>query len=204
MEEMITHSYLEVWLLNWGSLAIFFLLAVGIIALPVPEETLMVVAGALIEGGRLHLGSTFFAAFLGSICGISVSYFLGRSIGHFIIHHFGKWLGIKQKQIQTAHNWVEKYGGWAIFTGYFIPGIRHFTGFSAGATDLQYSRFALFAFPGALCWVTTFLSLGYFLGEHCSYLCYYLEDRIDNILSLLILLIALLGLYLTHRKSIQN
>lgn len=200
MDGIVASNSLEIWLLHWGSIALFFLLAVGIIALPVPEETLMVIAGALVHGGKLHIIPTFFAALLGSLCGITVSYFLGKGVGHYIVRHFGKWLGIKQSQMDIAHNWFEKYGRWAIFIGYFIPGIRHFTGISAGATDLAYSHFILFAFTGALCWISTFLSIGYFLGGYCSFFCCYLMGQINSVLSITLLFLSLFGLYFTHRK----
>jgi undecaprenyl-diphosphatase len=49
--------------------------------------------------------------------------------------------------------------------GYFIPGVRHLTGYVAGASELSFSNFALFAYTGAFCWAATFITLGYFLGE---------------------------------------
>lgn len=200
MEEMIQLNALEVWLLQWGSLALFFMLAVGIIALPVPEETLMVIAGALVRAEKLHLEATFIASLLGSICGITVSYYLGKGLGHYLIQRFGKWLHIGKSQVTKAHNWFERYGGWALFIGYFIPGVRHFTGFSAGVASLEYPKFAIFAYTGALFWVTTFLSIGYFFGGYCSKVCGLLEHRVDDILSIIVLLLALYGLYLTHKK----
>ena len=56
-------------------------------------------------------------------------------------------------------------GHWALTFGYFIPGVRHFTAYAAGMSELEAPQFALFAYSGAVLWVGTFLSLGYFLGE---------------------------------------
>jgi membrane protein DedA with SNARE-associated domain len=55
--------------------------------------------------------------------------------------------------------------------GYFIPGVRHFTGFSSGMATLPFHHFALFAYSGALLWVTSFLTIGYFFGHKCFELC---------------------------------
>ncbi len=49
--------------------------------------------------------------------------------------------------------------------GYFIPGVRHLTAYAAGMSDLEAPQFALFAYTGAVLWVSAFLSLGYFLGD---------------------------------------
>ncbi len=165
------------WLVNYGSISLFFLLALGIVALPIPEETLMVIAGALMSNGTLGLPSTIISAYLGSVCGISLSYTLGRTVGLFFIHKYGRWVGLTQKRLNKAHRWFEHFGKWSLLFGYFIPGIRHFTGFCAGATYLEVGHFALFAYSGALLWVTTFLSLGYFFGNYWPELLAYISAK---------------------------
>lgn len=79
----------SLWLMQYGSFVLFILLTVGIIALPVPEETLMVIAGILMHKGKLAIPSTVLAAFLGSLCGITVSYWLGRTAGQYLITKYG-------------------------------------------------------------------------------------------------------------------
>lgn len=165
--ESLVNENLTAWLLQYGGLALFFLLAIGIIALPVPEETLMVFTGILMQNGSLPLTSTIIAAFLGSVCGITTSYFLGRSLGLYFIHKYGKYLGLRETQLASVHSWFERWGKWTLLIGYFIPGIRHFTGFTAGTTYLSYKQFAIFAYTGAFFWVATFLSVGYFFGTCC-------------------------------------
>lgn len=167
MEFLAEDSTLSLWLVQYGSFALFALLAVGILALPVPEESLMVAAGLLMSNGNLNVWPTFFAAFAGSACGISMSYFVGRTAGHFFLVKYGRWVGFTEKRITKAHEWFEKFGTWALMIGYFIPGVRHFTGFCAGTTDLKFSRFLIFAFVGAFLWVSTFLTLGYYFGDCC-------------------------------------
>ena len=63
------------------------------------------------------------------------------------------------------HNWFERIGRWSLFFGYYIAGVRHFTAMVAGASELEYPRFAAFAYSGAFMWVGTFLSLGYVIGD---------------------------------------
>src|SRR5271156_4612284 len=86
----------SVWLLDYGSFALFILLALGIIALPIPEETLLMVTGLLMSHGQLPIFKTVIAALLGSMTGITTSYVIGRSAGVFVIHKYGKWLGITE------------------------------------------------------------------------------------------------------------
>lgn len=174
IEVLSENSTFSLWLLHYGSFALFGLLAFGIIAFPVPEETLMLFAGLLMSQGRLSLTATPLAAIFGSICGISVSYLLGRTAGNYCIHRFGARVGLTESRLQKAHEWFEKFGTWTLMIGYFVPGLRHFTGFSAGTTNLEFNRFALFAYSGAVVWVSTFLTVGYFFGDCCIALLSYL------------------------------
>lgn len=182
------------WLLHYGSIGLFILLAAGIVALPVPEETLMIFAGFLMQSGKLHIPGTLLAAYLGSMCGITLSYILGRTAGHYLILTYGSWFGIRPHHLETAHNWFEKYGKWSLAFGYFIPGVRHFTGISAGLAELEYRSFALFAYMGALFWVSTFLSIGYFFGNYCLTMIETIDRNLDKLFVGLIIL-SLIGLF---------
>ena len=150
---------------QYGEIGLFVLLAVGIFGLPIPDETLLVLAGYLAAHDHLNVLALFLAAWLGSICGISLSYTLGRLLEHSVLLRYGKYIGITQPRLEKAHCWFERYGKWLLTFGYYIPGIRHFTGIVAGISYLRYRDFALFAYSGALLWALSFISLGYFFFE---------------------------------------
>lgn len=196
------YEVLTAWLTQYGSVALFFLLVSGIVILPIPEETLMVVAGVLMSQGILNTPSTLVAAYGGSICGITTSYLLGLTIGHFLIIKYGKWIGMTQSRLDKAHNWFEKFGKWTLIVGYFIPGVRHFTGFVSGTTEMQYKHFALFAYTGAVLWVTTFISIGYFCGNYCFEKFSKLESLDLN--STLTVFLALILIFLGYRYFIKK
>ncbi len=194
MHDWISIETITYWLENYGSLTLFVLLALGIIALPVPEETLLTITGVWLSKGLFANPSiTVLAAILGSMCGITVSYLLGRNLGHFLLHKYGSWIGITESRLEKAHNWFDKYGKWSLFFGYFIPGVRHFTGISAGITELQYKHFALFAYFGAALWVSTFLSIGYFFGDYWTSLFEVIEDEIEGSVTLFIAALIIIG-----------
>ncbi|MDH3505101.1 MAG: hypothetical protein OEM58_11325 [Nitrospirota bacterium] len=65
------------WISEYGYWAFFSLLMLGILGLPIPDETLLMFAGYLVSQGKLTFQPTMATAFLGSVCGISLSYFLG-------------------------------------------------------------------------------------------------------------------------------
>ncbi len=200
MEALAESQSLQIWLVQYGSFALFFLLVFGILALPIPEETLMVVAGVLMHHGELEIPATIAAALLGSMCGISSSYLLGRTAGLFLIHRYGRWVGIGQRQIDRGHAWFERFGKWSLIFGYFIPGVRHFTGVFAGVAELSFSHFALFAYTGAFIWVSCFLSIGYFFGSYWLLFFEKIEVEVDDLLTLGIAAAILIALYWLAKK----
>lgn len=207
MDNLPDLNTLSLWLTSYGSFALFGLLALGIIALPVPEETLMVIAGILMSQGTLQIHPTILAALGGSVFGITVSYLLGKSVGYYFLHKYGSWFGITEERIHSAHDWFERYGKWTLLIGYFIPGVRHLTGISAGASSLEYRYFALFAYTGAVFWVATFLSFGYFFGPYGLAFFQNYEFPIDEAVHLVILallLIAMVYFFIKYKKKDQR
>lgn len=159
-------SHVFAWIAEYGYGAIFVLLMLGVVGLPVPDETLLVYCGYLISKGVMHPVAAFFSALAGSWCGISLSYAIGRTAGLGVVHRFGKYLHITEERLDKVHAWFDRIGHWALFIGYYIAGVRHFTAIVAGTSKLKYTHFIAYAWSGGLVWVATFLTLGYFLGEN--------------------------------------
>lgn len=152
------------WITSYGGIALFCLLALGIVGLPVPDETLLVFVGVLIAKGKLNMFTTLIAAFAGSCLGITLSYILGYALEKLFIEKYGPWIGITEKKLAKVRYWFDKIDKWALFFGYFIPGVRHLTGYIAGTTEMSFRRFITFAYLGAFVWCVTFLTIGYVSG----------------------------------------
>ena len=90
---------------------------------------------------------------------------LGRPFGIHLIHRYGRYLHIKEEHLEKAHAWFGRAGHWSLTFGYFIPGVRHFTAYAAGMSDLRAATFMLFAYSGAALWAASFIALGFLLGE---------------------------------------
>jgi membrane protein DedA with SNARE-associated domain len=161
---VLTHTVFQ-WISQYGYAAIFGLLMLGIVGLPVPDETLLTFTGYLVFKQRLSLPLTLAAAYGGSITGISLSFLLGRSFGLRLVHRYGTVIHLTPERLEKVHQWFERKGRWTLTFGYFVPGVRHLTAYVAGASELDIFSFALFAYSGAFLWASTFITLGYFLGE---------------------------------------
>src|SRR5216117_1317514 len=160
MKEIALH-----WIGQYGYAGIFSLLILGIVGLPVPDEWLLTFSGFLVFKRRLLFVPTFAAAFCGSACGITVSYTLDRIFDTYVLVKYGSYIHLTPDRLARVHSWFERRGRWALLIGYFVPGVRHLTGYVAGASKLDLSNFMLFAYTGAFCWAAIFISLGYVLGE---------------------------------------
>jgi len=144
---------------------IFTLLVFGIVGIPLPDEFLLTFVGYMVFRRHLSLVPALATAFAGSVCGISLSFALGRTAGAWAIHRFASWLRITDRDLRRVHDWFERLGGWSLTFGYFVAGVRHLTALVAGMAGYETPKFAAYAFPGALMWTTTFIGLGVYLGE---------------------------------------
>jgi len=153
------------WIIAYGYWALFALLMLGILGLPIPDETLLMFSGYLVSQEKLAFQSTLATAFLGSVCGISLSYLLGRWIGPPIVLRCEQVFHLKSGTTDRAKLWYQRKGKYALFFGYFIPGVRHLTALLAGSARLPLSTFGLLAYSGGFVWSLTFISLGYGLEE---------------------------------------
>jgi membrane protein DedA with SNARE-associated domain len=157
------------WITEYGYFGIFFLLIFGIIGLPIPDEWLLVFSGYLVSREVLGVVPTLIIAALGSAGGLTVSYILGRSSGHYLVRKYGHWLCIDESRIQRVRQWFQSLGRWVLVVGPFIPGVRNLMGYVAGAAQLRPDIFMRFAYLGAMISSTTFVACGYFLGHHINW-----------------------------------
>jgi membrane protein DedA with SNARE-associated domain len=159
---------LQHWIDLYGYAGLFFALIFGIIGLPVPDESLLTLSGYLVSVGRFQFIPTFCVAALGSLTGITCSYWIGRAGGYRLIHKYGPRFHLTEERLLAVNKWFDRIGKWTLTVGYFIPGVRHFTALIAGASNLRYPVFAAFAYTGGVIWALTFITLGYSLGATWS------------------------------------
>jgi membrane protein DedA with SNARE-associated domain len=193
-------EYLDHFLANYGYFAIFFLLMLGIVGPLIPDDSILVLSGIAVHRGELELGTTIAVAYAGSLCGITLSYTLGRTGAIYVLERFPpvhRWV---DKHLPQVERWFERYGKWTLFFGYFIAGVRHFTALAAGMSKVRLRTFALYAYPGGLVWVISFISIGYFLGAEWEQIRHRF-DRGAIVVAAVLALIGLAGWYLRRRKN---
>ena len=120
------------------------------------------VSGILVRQGKLDYVAALAAGYGGSLCGITVSYVIGRNGLAYLIERVPFMRKNSAKYLERVHRWFERYGHWTLFFGYFVVGVRHFTAVVAGTSKMGVVHFAVYAYAGGLIWVISFVSLGLF------------------------------------------
>ena len=159
------HQHVVEFVTRYAYGGIFTLLVFGIVGVPVPDEFLLTFVGYMVFRQHLRFFPALASAFAGSACGITLSFVLGRTAGAWVVHRFGRWLHVNEADLKRAHDWFERLGGWSLTFGYFIAGVRHLTALAAGMADYEPPKFAAYAYGGALLWTSSFIGLGFYLGE---------------------------------------
>lgn len=153
------------WISEYGVAALSLLLMLGVFGLPIPDETLLTFAGVLVRQGHLNFATTWMGAAAGSMCGITVSYVLGRKFGPAAVARFGRWFHVDRQDLVRVERWLERRGKWTLTFGYFVPGVRHLTALVAGSSQLPTRVFAVYAYSGAAFWSLVFITLGWMMGS---------------------------------------
>ena len=139
----------------------------GLIVTPfLPGDSLLFAVGALValpETG-LSLPLMFVLLTVAAIMGDAVNYRIGRMMGPKIFHSEKSRL-LNKEHLLKAQRFYERHGGKAIFLARFVPIIRTFAPFVAGAGKMNYFRFWMFNVSGAIIWVGLFLVGGYVFGN---------------------------------------
>lgn len=154
---------------QYGYYAVFGLLALGIIGLPVPDELLMLFIGYLCSIMVLNYSMSLLVSFMGAISGMLLSYTLGKTFGQPLIDKHGKWVGLTTKRFEKVKGWFARFGLWTLFFGYFIPGVRSMTSYISGITSMPFRKYLLVTSLGSLTWVLIFVTIGYFLGASIKF-----------------------------------
>ncbi len=149
---------------HWGYLAIFAVVLLGNIGVPIPEETVLVVAGYMVWQGDLRLPLVVAIGILSAVAGDNLGYWIGREYGQGAIERYGHWILITPKRLEAARRFVTRHGSLGVFAARFLPGLRSLAGPLAGTTGLRPASFILANVLSAALYVPLAVGLGYAVG----------------------------------------
>lgn len=128
-----------------------------------PGDTLLFIAGAFCATGEMSYPILVLLLITAAVTGNTLNYWIGEAIGQRVFTHDYRW--INKDALHRTHNFFEKHGGKTIILARFVPVVRTFAPFVAGVSDMTHARFQLFNFTGAVLWVVSLVTGGYFFGN---------------------------------------
>ena len=136
----------------------------GLVVTPIlPGDSLLFAAGALAATGALDVGVLLVGLVAAAVLGDAVNYGIGARVGLRVFRPDARVL--KTEHLERTSRFYARYGGKTIVIARFVPIVRTFAPFVAGACRMSYPSFALYNVAGAFVWVFSLTLAGYFFGN---------------------------------------
>jgi membrane-associated protein len=148
----------------WIYLIVFIviMLASTIVGGPIPDNTFLVLAGAVAMDNRMSIEWLFIAAVLGGFAGYEINYWSGRLFGLSICKGTCP-LVLHDKNVQKALALMDRFGPVSLVLSRFMP-VFNLPSFIAGVNTMPHRRYAAFNLISAAVWSGILLVLGFYVG----------------------------------------
>src|SRR5450631_4345484 len=156
----------------WLLFAVLFIVIfaeTGLVVFPLlPGDSLLFLAGTVVAASGINVHLLVLTLFFAAVLGDSLNYGIGRYVGPKVFHRpqdslLGRFL--KPEYLDRTRRFYEKYGGFTIVIGRFVPIVRTFAPFLAGVGSMSYHQFLSFNLIGAVAWVGSLVYAGYLFGN---------------------------------------
>jgi membrane-associated protein len=155
--------------LLFAALFIVIFAETGLVIFPLlPGDSLLFLAGAVVASSSIDIHLLVLTLFVAAVLGDSLNYGVGHYIGPKAFNRpqdtrLGRWL--KPEYLHRTHRFYERYGGFTIIIGRFVPIVRTFAPFLAGVGAMTYRKFLAYNVIGAAAWVGSLVYAGYLFGN---------------------------------------
>ena len=157
---------LEPWIHHYGVAAVFVILTLESLGLPLPGESLLILTAILAGRGEMSFPGLLVAAWAGAVIGDNVGYLVGRTLGHRVAARYGGKIGLTEERLRRVEAVFAHYGPVTVAFARFVNVLRQLNGFVAGTMKMDWRRFLAFNALGAALWVLAWTMAGFYLGRH--------------------------------------
>ena len=159
-------GWIEYLIEAFGALGVALLMTLENLFPPIPSEFILPFAGFLVGRGELGFLPALVASTAGSLSGALILYALGHWGGRNLILRYGRFLRVKEADLDRAEGWFDKYDQWVILFGRMVPGVRSVVSIPAGMLRTPFLQFVLLTTAGSAAWNALLLGAGWYLGEN--------------------------------------
>ena len=155
---------------TFGYTGILVTMAIESACIPLPSEIIMPFSGYLVTTGQFTMLGVTLAGAVGNVVGSVVAYYAGVWGGRPFVERYGPYVLVSRKDLETADRWFAQYGEAAVFFSRMLPVVRTFISLPAGVARMNFPRFVLFTFLGALPWCYLLAYIGVKMGQEWEHL----------------------------------
>ena len=155
---------LEPWLHQYGVVAVFVILTFELFGIPLPGESLLVVAAILAGRGGISFSGLFFAAWAGAVIGDNIGYLIGRMLGRNLLLRYGGKIGLTTERLRKVEAVFARFGPLTVGFARFLNVLRQLNGVVAGTLEMDWRQFLVFNALGGALWVLVWTLVGFYLG----------------------------------------
>lgn len=169
--ELLSEPTLEALCQSYGLYAVFAFIALESMGVPLPGETILIVAGIYAGATRrIDIFSVIGIAASAAIIGDNIGYLVGRLVGQASLRKYGRHIGLDERRIKIGQYLFLRQGGKIVFFGRFVAVLRAFAALLAGVNRMAWSRFLLMNALGGVCWATLVGGSAYVFGNRIEHL----------------------------------
>lgn len=163
-------GHLHGWIDSYGYEAVFVLVGLESLGVPIPGETALITAALYAATThRLDIAIIVAVAAAAAIIGDNIGFALGRWGGYRILRRYGRYVRFDQRRLKIGLYVFREHGGKVVFFGRFIAVLRTYAAFLAGTNRMRWTRFLIFNAAGGITWALV-VGLGYYyLGAALSH-----------------------------------
>jgi membrane protein DedA with SNARE-associated domain len=188
----------------YGYLAVFVLMFAESACIPVPSELTMLFAGALaagaVPGAHLNLVLAIAAGVAGNVGGSYLAWGVGVFGGRAAWHRWGRYILLRDDDIDRAEGWFRRHGTKAVFFGRLLPVVRTFISLPAGLARMPPVRFGVYTVLGCIPWTAALAWAGYAVGRNWGNVASALHGPSYALAALLVLLVIFAFVMLLRRR----
>lgn len=185
---LFTHQGLDNLVATYGYLAVALGVGLESMGLPLPGETILVVAAIYAAThAELNIWLIVVAASAGAIVGDNLGYLLGSRFGYPLLLRFGPRVGLSEGRIKVSQYLFLRHGGKLVFFGRFVALLRILAAFLAGVNRMEWPAFLVANALGGVTWAAVFAFGGYTLGT--------IAFRLQGVLGPTLLVVAAIAFF---------
>jgi membrane protein DedA with SNARE-associated domain len=169
MHHILSPAGMADWLSTWGYLGVFIFVFMGNLGIPVPEETVLLVAGFLAGRDDLDLRTVYVVGITSAVVGDCCGFLFGRTGGQRIFENMAQRFSFVRRRYDRLQRFFVTHGSKAVFMARFVAGARFMAGPMAGAAGMKFWRFLGWNVLGALIWCSLVITIGYLVGDELEW-----------------------------------